>query len=249
MNSKELIAQRKAKKIYRDGDRCVKTFEDSFSKSDILNEALNLARVEEAGLNVPEVLDVCTEDGKRSITYKYIEGETMDSLMKKNPEKLDEYLEKFVDIQIDVQSRKCPMLSLLREKMINKIRISDLDSIQKYDLHTRLDGMPRHTRLCHGDFNPSNVVFGSDGKVYILDWSHATQGNGSADAARTYLLFYLEDKKEVAEKYLDLFCKKTRTPKPYVQSWIPIVAASQSVKGNKDEREFLLKWATVVDYV
>ena len=29
---------------------------------------------------------------------------------------------------------------------------------------------------------------------------------------------------------------------------MPIVAASQSVKGNEHEREFLLSWATVVDY-
>jgi len=34
----------------------------------------------------------------------------------------------------------------------------------------------------------------------------------------------------------------------YVQSWLPIVAASQSVKGNPHERELLLSWVDVVDY-
>ena len=34
----------------------------------------------------------------------------------------------------------------------------------------------------------------------------------------------------------------------YVQKWMPIVAASQSVKGNAKEREFLLSWANVVEY-
>ena len=33
------------------------------------------------------------------------------------------------------------------------------------------------------------------------------------------------------------------------QKWMPIVAASQSVKGNEREREFLLSWIDVVDYV
>ena len=51
-----------------------------------------------------------------------------------------------------------------------------------------------------------------------------------------------------AEKYLDLFCKKSGTDKKYVQKWLPIVAASQSVKGNAKEREFLLSWVSVVDY-
>ncbi len=34
----------------------------------------------------------------------------------------------------------------------------------------------------------------------------------------------------------------------YVQTWMPIVAASQSVKGNAQEREFLLSWVNVVDW-
>ena len=48
--------------------------------------------------------------------------------------------------------------------------------------------------------------------------------------------------------YLDLFCTKSDTAKQYVQKWMPIVAASQSVKGNEKEREFLLSWVNVVDY-
>ena len=51
-----------------------------------------------------------------------------------------------------------------------------------------------------------------------------------------------------AEKYLNLFCKKSDTAKQYVQKWIPIVAASQSVKGKPEEKEFLMRWADVVEY-
>ena len=75
-----------------------------------------------------------------------------------------------------------------------------------------------------------------------------TQGNASADVARTYLLFWLSGDISGAEKYLDLFCEKSGTEKRYVQKWIPIVAASQLVKGKKTEREFLLHWIDVVDY-
>lgn len=68
------------------------------------------------------------------------------------------------------------------------------------------------------------------------------------DAARTYLLFWLEGDISSAEKYLDLFCEKSGTEKQYVQKWMPIVAASQTVKGNEKEREFLNSWINVVDY-
>ena len=108
--------------------------------------------------------------------------------------------------------------------------------------------MPKHNKVCHGDFNPSNVIIAEDGTPYIIDWSHATQGNASADAARTYLLFWLNGDIEGAKTYLDLFCHKSNTAKQYVQKWMPIVAASQSVKGNAHEREFLLSWVDVVDY-
>ena len=132
--------------------------------------------------------------------------------------------------------------------MNRKISESTLDATTRYELHTRLEGMPKHNKVCHGDFNPSNIIIAENGTPYILDWSHATQGNASADAARTYLLFWLNGDIEGAKKYLDLFSRKSNTAKQYIQKWMPIVAASQSVKGNEHERALLLSWVDVVDY-
>ena len=243
-----VIAQRKHKTIYRDGDKTVKVFDKEYSKSDVLNEALNQARIEETGLRIPALLGVNMIDGKWAIVNEYIEGTTLAELMEKNPEKKDEYIELLVDLQMEVHSKKSPLLTKLKDKMNRKISMSSLDATTRYELHTRLEGMPKHNKVCHGDFNPSNIIVTEDGTAYILDWSHATQGNASADVARTYLLFCLHGDTEGAEKYLNTFCKKSDTAKQYVQKWMPIVAASQSVKGNEEEREFLLSWTDVVDY-
>ena len=248
MNLDRVIAVRNKKTIYRDGDRCIKVFSEDYSKADVLNEALNQARIEETGLNIPAVLEVTMVDGKWAIVSEYIKGKTLAQMMQENPEKKDEYLELLVDIQLQVQKKTCPMLNKLKDKMNRKISMSELDATTRYELHTRLEGMPKHKKVCHGDFNPSNVIITEDGTPYILDWAHATQGNASADAARTYLLFWLNGDIDGAKKYLDLFCKKSDTAKQYVQKWMPIVAASQSVKGNEKEREFLLSWVNVVDY-
>ena len=243
-----ILAERKNKKIYKDGNLVAKVFDESFPKSDILNEALNQARVEETGLNIPKVEEVTKIDGKWAIISTYIEGKTLATLMAENPDKTDEYLELFVDIQIKILNQKAPLLNKLKDKMNRKISETDLDATTRYELHTRLHGMPKHTKVCHGDFNPSNVIITPDGTPYVLDWSHATQGNGSADAARTYLLFRLNKQDDVAEKYMKLFCEKTDTARQYVNEWLPIVAASQSVKGKPEEREFLLSWVKVDDY-
>ena len=248
MKLDRVIAVRNNKTIYRDGDVCVKVFSADYSKADVLNEALNQARIEETGLNIPKVLEVTMIDGKWAIVSEYIKGKTLAQLMAEDEEKKSEYLELLVDLQLEVQSKTCPLLNKLKDKMNRKIAQSDLEATTKYDLHTRLEGMPKHNKVCHGDFNPSNIIIAEDGKAYILDWSHATQGNASADAARTYLLFWLSGDIEGAKEYLELFCKKSNTAMQYVQKWMPIVAASQSVKGNEKEREFLLTWANVVDY-
>lgn len=248
MNLEQVIAVRTGKTIYRDGDKVIKVFDKDYSKADVLNEALNQARVESSGLNIPGILEVTTIDGKWAIVSEFVEGETLASLMEKNPDKLDEYLEMFVSLQMEMHTKRVPLLNKLKDKMNAKISATTLDATTRYELHTRLEGMPKHTKLCHGDFNPSNIIVKEDGTLYILDWSHATQGNASADVARTYLLFMLAGEKEKAEKYLNLFCKKSDTAKQYIQKWMPIVAASQSVKSKEEEREFLLSWVNVVDY-
>lgn len=249
MNLDRVIAVRNTKTVYRDGDKCIKVFNDTYKKSEVLNEALNQSLVEETGINMPHLDEVLMIDGKWSIVSEYISGKTLVQMIAERPDKKREYIEKLVDIQLEINSKSCPMLRKLKDKMNGKISQTDLNATTRYDLHTRLEGMPRHYKLCHGDLNPSNIIITEDGTPYVIDWAHATQGNASADAARTYLCFWLDGDIEGADIYLDIFCDKSNTAKQYVQKWMPIVAASQSVKGNEKEREFLLSWVDVVDYM
>lgn len=248
MKLDNVITVSTGKTLYRDGGDCIKLFNEDYSKADVLNEALNHSRVEETGLNIPKIKQVTMIDGKWAIVSEFVSGKNLEVLMNENPEKIDEYLELFVDLQLSVQAKECTLLTKLKDKMNRKISISELDATTRYELHTRLEGMKKHKKLCHGDFNPSNIIIADDGTPYIIDWAHATQGNASADVARTFLLFCLKGQTDIANKYLNLFCKKSDTAKQYVQRWMPIVAASQSVKGNKEERDFLLSWVNVVDY-
>jgi len=246
--SDNVIAVRKGKTIYREGDTVVKVFDKDYAKPDVLNEALNQSRVEDIGINVPRIIEVKMIDGKWAIVSEFIEGKTLAQLMQENPDKRGEYLNMFIDLQMQVHSKTCPMLNKLKDKMNRKISATTLDATTRYELHTRLESMPKHTKVCHGDFNPSNIIVKPDGTPYIIDWSHVTQGNASADVARTYMLFCLAGEQELADTYLDLFSKKSDTAKQYVQKWMPIVAASQSVKGREEERDFLLSWVNVVEY-
>ena len=169
MDLTHVIAERENKKIYRDGAKAIKVFAEGYSKADILNEALNTARVEETGLPIPKLLAVDTVNGQWAITTEFVEGDTLAALMAAHPEKEDEYLNLFVDIQMKVHACTCPMLNSLTEKMQRKISATDLDATTRYELHTRLASMHVHKKVCHGDFNPSNIILKPDGQWYILD--------------------------------------------------------------------------------
>lgn len=249
MKNDKILATRTHKIIYQVGDAAVKVFDKNFPKTDVLNEALNQARVEETGLPIPAVRGVnVTEDGNWSITSDYVEGKTLEQLMEEEPEKLEKYMRDFVALQLEVHSKKAPLLNKLKDKWDTKIAaLKAINATTRYELRTRLSSMPKHNKVLHGDFNPSNIIVGADGQYHILDWSHATQGNASADAATTYLLFALKDQK-LADLYMDLFCDMSDTAKQYVQRWLPITAASRLGKEIPGEKELLEKWLDVVEY-
>ena len=248
LEKKDLIVKRAHKEVYKCEEGIVKLFEKTHPKADVFNEALNTARVEETGLDIPKLKEVEEIDGRWALVIEYKEGKTLEEIMRIDPDNIEKYMSNFVDLQLQVHSKKAPLLNKLKDKLARQINsLKDLDATARYDLLTRLEGMPKHDKVCHGDYNPSNVIVGEDGSMSIIDWAHATQGNASADAAMTYLLFALKDQK-LADLYLDLFCKKSDTAKQYVQQWLPIVAAAQLTKNNDFEKEFLMKWINVFDY-
>lgn len=249
MKTGEILAKREHKVIYKDGEKVLKVFDKNFPKTNVLNEALNQARVEETGLPIPRVLGVTvSEDENWTIIQDYIEGKTMAELMAENPADMEKYMEEFVDLQLEIHGKTAPLLNKLKDKLDRRIDgTKELSATVRYELRTRLDSMPKHKKVLHGDFNPTNIILGKDGKYYVLDWSHATQGNASADAAITYLMFMLNDEKTAA-LYLDIFCRKSDTAKQYIQRWLPIVAASRLTRGIPEEKEILEKWLDVVEY-
>lgn len=247
MSQEQVLASSSNKTVYQNENTVVKVFHEGYPKSSILNEALNQSRVEETGLKIPKIRAVSNIDGKWSICMDYISGQTLEQKLKDNPEKSSELLEQFVDLQIEMHSKTAPLLNKLKDKLVRKIQsIPELDATTKYELLTRLDSMPKHTKVCHGDFIPANIIINDSG-AYIIDWSHATQGNASADVATTYLKLSLKHP-ELADPYLKLFCKKSNTAMQYVQQWLPIAAAEQLITANDTEKEFLLNWLTVIDY-
>ncbi len=147
----------------------------------------------------------------------------------------------------DVKMKKATAKKAPAKKGANVLQ-ERTDKVIRYDLHMKLQSYPRGTALCHGDFNPTNVIITPKGDWRVIDWSHVRLGDPCADVARTYLLFWLSGHVAAAEKYMALACEALKVPLREVQKWLPIVAAAEASREQQPKnRELRMHWASVVD--
>ena len=245
---KNVFLERTDKVVCRDGDTVLKVFGPSYKVSLILNEAMNEARAAETGLPVAKVLEVLKIRDHWCIRREFVEGETLADVMAKDKKNLAKYLREFVAIQCKIFEKTSDRMGNLADKLDRLISASPVDKVTRYDLHMKLQSYSRGTSLCHGDFNPTNVIITPKGDWRVIDWSHVRLGDPCADVARTYLLFWLSGHVAAAEKYMELACEALKVPLREVQKWLPIVAAAESARDQSPKnRELLLHWAGVVD--
>lgn len=249
--TKTELVRRGNKVVYDLGDKIAKVFNETKPVSDVFNEALNLARINECGIRSPKALEVTKLEGDEAgwalITTK-VPGVTLAEKIEAEPQRFGEYLEQLVDLQIEIHGYTSPLLNRQDDKyarMINSLEA--INATTRYNLLERLDGLKKGTAVCHGDFNPSNVIVSEDGTLSVCDWAHATQGAPAADVAMTYLLFSLTSR-EQAEAYLDTYCERADMAKQIVRQWLPVIAASELARKRKVNEEFLMSWVDVFDY-
>lgn len=240
MNLTNVIAERKDKTIYRDGNSCIKCFDENYSKANILNEATNHTRIEESIKNVPKLISVSNVEGKWAITTEFIEGRTLEQIMKENTDKIEEYMETFTNLHADILSKHVPRLDILFEKVKRKIKVANLNSSVLYNISMRLETLEKGNKVCHGDFVPSNIILGNDGKCYVLDWSHVSTGNPIYDIATTYLIFKIHKRDDLAKMYLDKVCQKLDISEFEVKKWLPIASVVQLTRTENAEIKDIL---------
>ena len=244
-----VLLERQHKVVTKDADSVLKIFGPEYKVSAILNEAMNEARAAETGLPVAKVIEVMKLRDHWCIRREWIEGETLADVMAKDKKNLAKYLRQFVAIQCETFKKTSERMGNLADKLDKQISASPVEKVTRYDLHMKLQSFPRGTALCHGDFNPTNVIITPKGDWRVIDWSHVRLGDPCADVARTYLLFWLSGHVAAAEKYMELACDALKVPLHEVQKWLPIVAAAESSREQTPKnRELLLHWASVVDY-
>ena len=119
-DSKTELVRRGNKVVYDLGDKIVKVFNETKPVSDVFNEALNLARINECGIRSPKALEVSqleNANGWALVTEK-VAGTTLADKMTAEPQRFGEYLEMFVDLQIEIHGYTSPLLTVIAIRWI-----------------------------------------------------------------------------------------------------------------------------------
>ena len=91
-NLNEPIAERKTKTVYKDGNKTIKLFVENYSK------------------------EVTKVENRWALVTEYVDGTPLDVLMEQNPEQEEEYLGVFIDMQLEVLSKRVPSLNRIKDK-------------------------------------------------------------------------------------------------------------------------------------
>ena len=236
----ELIGNGAQAEIFKDNDMIIKLFKKNIAKHDVEYEMNLQKKAFEHGLSVPKIYDIVEINGKYGIKMEYINGVTFGKIILDDMNKLNEYLSKSIEIQIGIHKIVTNNFPSMKEKLKSKInRVQLITENEKQNIIKLLDKENLNNNLCHGDFKFMNILKTENG-YKVIDWVDSSSGNIEADVYRTYLLYKVNND-EIAEFYINNYCKMADISKENVFKWAPIIASARLSEGmGNDENEKLL---------
>ena len=237
-----LVAAGQRAEVFEWGSRVVKLYRSAGSKQAIFREAAINAAVEALGLPVPTVWGVQQIDGRWGIVFDRVSEISFAEQMRGDPAGIPQHLEVLVRLHTRIHAHLADQFSSLKAWLTTSItRTMLLDEPQRQILLNGLRDMPDGDHLCHGDFHPMNVL-GEASQPIVIDWPNACRGDPAGDVCRSYLLLKLHAN-EVAEPYVDAYCRLASLRRETILNWLPYVAAARLPEDVPGEQHALLEFA------
>lgn len=226
MNLGNSIAKGNTAEIYLYENKIIKVFNDFASDTQSLYEARKQEYAYSCGLSVPKILNITNINGKQALVMEYVKGKTLGEMAAEDENKTEFYMNMSVEIQQKIHTIFPDKLELMTEKISRQIENANtLDSKHKLALIKKMNSETFENGLCHGDYHLYNLIM-NDNKVTIIDWVDSSAGDIRADIYRSYFL-YSEVSMELADLYLNLYCRKSGLSKEEIFQWAPIIAGAR----------------------
>lgn len=187
------IAEGREAEIYAWGEgEVLRLYRDPNAGARADREMLALDAVRSALPCVPRAHQRVDWQGRPGIVMQRLDGLGMLAEIQRRPWQVWALARRLGRIHADLNRLRAPAnLPSLKDQL--RRRIVGLDSIPRALRDEALEGLdrlPDGDALCHGDFQPDNVLLCPTGPV-VIDWSNATRGDPCADFARTALMMKL----------------------------------------------------------
>lgn len=228
MNLGNPIAKGNTAEIYLYDTKVVKLFKEYLPNTESMNEAKKQKYAYSCGLSVPNVFEVTKIKNRQAIIMEYVKGDSIGDLLLNNLNEAEYYINICVNEQKKIHAIRVNTdeMEAMGERLERQIKsVHKLDEKQKESILNKLNSIKFEPRLCHGDFHSFNLIL-SEKNVSIIDWVDACSGDIRADVFRTYLL-YAQSHIELAEMYLQIYCRNTDLTRDEIFQWAPIMIAAR----------------------
>jgi aminoglycoside phosphotransferase (APT) family kinase protein len=203
------------------------------------------------------VIETIEVDGRPGIVFERCDATSMLEHLLASPDTWPQFADRLASLHAAVHTRPGAGLPRQRERLHDAVvRADALSQSARQAVLARLARREDGGSLCHGDFNPAQVV-GSEAAPVILDWFDATCGDPAADVATTLIALRhaalpatLGARDHVAldavrhafaERYLSGYRTRRRLDDDAMHAWLPIAAAARlSRRTGQTERAALL---------
>lgn len=186
----EVIGQGGNGTVYRlDADTIVKVYRPIVKLEQIERERAFAKNALINGIPCVIAYDVVKCGNSYGIVFEMLKSDTLGHAMSNNPDKFEEYVEKYVALAKELHSADLDKNAFTSIKTVLHNRVPNLSkwcSEEEMQLiNSLIDEMPDETSLIHGDFHPGNIMI-QDGELLLIDMPEVTVGAKIWDIAAIY---------------------------------------------------------------
>jgi len=213
-------------------DRVIKHYHDPCPRLPSWERDMTL-QARRLGLPAPRVDELITVDGRPALVMERLHGLSAAYVLRHHPQRSYEVLEATLDLWERLWAAEIPpsghfpRINTEIARRISSARV--LSSRHKQLLIQRLEEITQHTVLCHGDLQPSNILFTQKGPM-LLDWLDFSLGDPTADLARCLLTCHLGDPEghftRLFTQLRQAWYTKSGANPIYLEGWLRITAAA-----------------------
>jgi aminoglycoside phosphotransferase (APT) family kinase protein len=226
----------------------IKIYKPHVSDGTIENEMYIGQLLNNFSLEIPRYIGSTNINGERALIYERINGTIMAEPLLGGGYN-EELARIFAQMHFDIHKKSIDELPSQYDFLKN--RIIELESIlgdHTIALLSLLEDIPKDSRLCHGDYQPLNVI-GEANQYIVIDWNGACSGNPVFDVAWTYMTLNSpviktligetswDNFNRFKKDYISYYCEISGIKENDVLRCLPIVASRRLYDNSASEND------------